>query len=257
MADGSIVFDVKVDDADAQKQLSDLKAKAEKVSKELAELESGKATEQGRYDKLTAKLDAARAKLEEMRIASKGAFSADEIAEQKETVGSLEHLWSEAGKKVQQYDKNIEKAKATLDKIEAKQGEVVKKTTEASNASGKFSKNMTRLSKRFKNLVASALLFTVVTKAFTALRDYIGEFFLVNEKTRAELEKMKGALLTIGQIFLQTILPVAIRVMQVINAILQTIAGVLSAISGVSLQNAADAAEGYEKQKKAIAGVGG
>lgn len=257
MADGSIVFDVKVDDANAKKQLDELKAKAEKVSKELTELESGKATEQGRYDKLTAKLDVAKAKLEEMKAASKGAFSADEIAEQKETVASLEHLWTEAGKKVQQYGKDIEKAKATLDKIEAKQGEVVKKTAEASDASGNFSKNMTRLNKRFKSLVASALLFTVVTKAFTALRDYIGEFFTVNEKTRAELEKMKGALLTIGQIFLQTILPVAIRVMQVINAILQTVAKVLSVIAGVALGDAAKAAEGYEAQKKAIAGVGG
>lgn len=257
MADGSIVFDVKVDDKKAQEQLDGLKAKAEKVSKELAELESGKAAKQNRLDDLTAKVDAARAKFEEMKAASKGAFSADEIAEQKETLGSFEHLWSETNKEVQKYTKDIEKAKTRLKDIEAKQGEIIKKTAEANKFSTKFANTMSKLGKRFKSLVASALLFTVITKAFTALRDYIGEFFTVNEKTRAELEKMKGALLTIAQIFMQAILPVAVKVMQVINAILQTIAGVLAALTGASLQSATDAAEAYESQKKAIAGVGG
>ena len=100
-ADGSIVIESKLDNAQAEKDLDRLTKKIENIEKDI----SGKQVEKAKWvqsvEELGVHLDSAKAKLYEMQTAAKGVFSAEKISIQKETVNSLQSQWNAAESQVE------------------------------------------------------------------------------------------------------------------------------------------------------------
>lgn len=100
----------------------------------------------------------------------------------------------------------IDKQNLSLDKQNAKTqkiGDEIKlnqtKTSRFSKSLEKSEKTMDRFGKRIKSLMASALLFSVITKAFTALREEFGKMLTQEGTKTADLiAKIKGNLSVLG-----------------------------------------------------------
>ena len=89
-ADGSIVIKAEVDDKEAQKRLNQLERKIDSLEKQISESKQSKIPLVEQARQLGVELDNAKAKLYEMRSASTGSFTKDEITDQAETVRALQ-----------------------------------------------------------------------------------------------------------------------------------------------------------------------
>lgn len=102
-----------------------------------------------------------------------------------------------------------------LEKLKNKQVEIGekialngKKQNKFTQAFEKSQKSADRFGKRLKSLIASALFFSVVTKAFTALRNEFGELITeTGTKTASLVSQLKSNLATIGRTLYESVKP--------------------------------------------------
>lgn len=286
MADGRIVVQAEVDAKNAQKELDKLTAKIDKME---ADLKKSTGEQSGLKSQLDAAKESAkqaenalkslRAESERLRQITSGEVSASpdayitaygrqtEVAaqikeqeailkEQDKTVESLD------GKYAKITDKVIAQTSA-LDAAKQKAGELTEQITSASGATErmeaaakKASDSMNTFSKRVSGLFKRVLVFSLITRALQSLRTWLGKTIMKNDEARAAVARLKAALLTLAQPILQVVIPVFVKLVNILTQVVTAIAKFFGMLSGKSWASQKSAAQGLNEEQKALEGVG-
>lgn len=286
MADGKIVVQAEVDAKKAQRELDKLTAKIDKLETDLKK-------SSGEQSGIKAQLDAAkesakqaetalkslRAESERLRQVTSGEVSASpdayisaysrqsEVAAQiKEQEAALKEqdkiVESLDGKYAKITDKVMEQTSA-LDAAKTRAGELTREITNASGASERMelaaknvSDSMNTFSKRVSGLFKRVLVFSLITRALQSLRTWLGKTIMQNEEARAAVARLKAAFLTLAQPILQVVIPVFVKLVDILTQVVTAIAKFFGMLSGKSWGAQVAAAKGLNAEKEAIEGVG-
>mgnify|MGYP000637707089 CR=1 FL=1 len=286
MADGRIVVQAEVDAKNAQKELDKLTAKIDKME---AELKKSTGEQSGLKSQLDAAKESAkqaenalkslRAESERLRQITSGEVSASpdayitaygrqtEVASQiKEQEAILKEqdkiVESLDGKYAKITDKVIAQTSA-LDAAKQKAGELTEQITSASGATErmetaakKVSDSMNTFSKRVSGLFKRVLVFSLITRALQSLRTWLGKTIMKNDEARAAVARLKAALLTLAQPILQVVIPVFVKLVNILTQVVTAIAKFFGMLSGKSWSSQKSAAQGLNEEQKALEGVG-
>ena len=286
MADGRIVVQAEVDAKNAQKELDKLTAKIDKME---AELKKSTGEQSGLKSQLDAAKESAkqaenalkslRAESERLRQITSGEVSASpeayitaygrqtEVAAQiKEQEAILKEqdkiVESLDGKYAKITDKVIAQTSA-LDAAKQKAGELTEQITSASGATErmeaaakKVSDSMNTFSKRVSGLFKRVLVFSLITRALQSLRTWLGKTIMKNDEARAAVARLKAALLTLAQPILQVVIPVFVKLVNILTQVVTAIAKFFGMLSGKSWSSQKSAAQGLNEEQKALEGVG-
>ena len=286
MADGRIVVQAEVDAKNAQKELDKLTAKIDKME---AELKKSTGEQSGLKSQLDAAKESAkqaenalkslRAESERLRQITSGEVAASpeayitaygrqtEVAAQiKEQEAILKEqdkiVESLDGKYAKITDKVIAQTSA-LDAAKQKAGELTEQITNASGATErmeaaakKVSDSMNTFSKRVSGLFKRVLVFSLITRALQSLRTWLGKTIMKNDEARAAVARLKAALLTLAQPILQVVIPVFVKLVNILTQVVTAIAKFFGMLSGKSWSSQKSAAQGLNDEQKALEGVG-
>ena len=286
MADGKIVVTVDADAKKAQKELDTLSAKIDKME---AKLNEDTGTQSGLKKELDAALQSAkqtedalkslRSEADRLKGITSGNASAnpaeyiDAYSRQAEVAAQIkeqEQLLVQQNKTAEklgsQYAKITDKVinqTAALDAAKTKAGELVQQITNASGASAKMAevsasveKSMNKFGRRLSGVLRSALIFTVLSRGLSQLRSWLGETIMQNEAARASIAQLKAALLTLAQPILEVVIPVFVKLVNILAQVVTAIAKFFGMLSGKSWSSQVSAAKGLNAEKKALEGVG-
>ena len=286
MADGRIVVQAEVDAKNAQKELDKLTAKIDKME---AELKKSTGEQSGLKSQLDAAKESAkqaenalkslRSESERLRQITSGEVAASpeayitaygrqtEVAAQiKEQEAILKEqdkiVESLDGKYAKITDKVIAQTSA-LDAAKQKAGELTEQITNASGATErmetaakKVSDSMNTFSKRVSGLFKRVLVFSLITRALQSLRTWLGKTIMQNEEARAAVARLKAAFLTLAQPILQVVIPVFVKLVNILTQVVTAIAKFFGMLSGKSWSAQKSAAQGLNEEQKALEGVG-
>lgn len=286
MADGRIVVQAEVDAKNAQKELDKLTAKIDKME---AELKKSTGEQSGLKSQLDAAKESAkqaenalkslRAESERLRQITSGEVSASpeayiaaygrqtevaaQIKEQEATLKEQDKIVESLdGKYAKITDKVIAQTSA-LDAAKQKAGELTEQITSASGATErmeaaakKVSDSMNTFSKRVSGLFKRVLVFSLITRALQSLRTWLGKTIMKNDEARAAVARLKAALLTLAQPILQVVIPVFVKLVNILTQVVTAIAKFFGMLSGKSWSSQKSAAQGLNEEQKALEGVG-
>ena len=286
MEDGKIVVQAEVDAKKAQRELDKLTARIDKLETDLKK-------SSGEQSGIKAQLDAAkesakqaetalkslRAESERLRQVTSGEASASpdayisaysrqsEVAAQiKEQEALLKEqdkiVESLDGKYAKITDKVMEQTSA-LDAAKTRAGELTREITNASGASERMelaaknvSDSMNKFSKRVSGLFKRVIVFSLITRALQSLRTWLGKTIMQNEEARAAVARLKAAFLTLAQPILQVVIPVFVKLVNILAQVVTAIAKFFGMLSGKSWGAQVSAAKGLNAEKEALEGVG-
>ena len=286
MADGRIVVQAEVDAKNAQKELDKLTAKIDKME---AELKKSTGEQSGLKSQLDAAKESAkqaenalkslRAESERLRQITSGEVSASPDAyiaaygRQTEVAAQIkdqEAILKEQDKIVESLDGKYAKITdkviaqtSALDAAKQKAGELTEQITSASGATErmetaakKVSDSMNTFSKRVSGLFKRVLVFSLITRALQSLRTWLGKTIMQNEEARAAVARLKAAFLTLAQPILQVVIPVFVKLVNILTQVVTAIAKFFGMLSGKSWASQKSAAQGLNEEQKALEGVG-
>lgn len=286
MADGKIVVTVDADAKKAQKELDTLSAKIDKME---AKLNEDTGTQSGLKKELDAALQSAkqtedalkslRSEADRLKGITSGNASAnpaeyiDAYSRQAEVAAQIkeqEQLLVQQNKTAEklgsQYAKITDKVinqTAALDAAKTKAGELVQQITNASGASAKMAevsasveKSMNKFGRRLSGVLRSALIFTVLSRGLSQLRSWLSQTIMQNEAARASIARLKAALLTLAQPILEVVIPVFVKLVNILTQVVTAIAKFFGMLSGKSWGAQVSAAKGLNAEKEALEGVG-
>lgn len=264
MADGSVTIAVDADAKQAQKELTRVQSRIQTIEDRIRKLNTMRSPLAQQAQELAAQLDRAKESLYQMQNASAGSFSSGQIAAQKETVAALQAEYNRVQSQVESYDRQLKNANYDLDAAKEKAGALTQQIIGASGATErmeraaqKASKSMDKFGSRLSSVFRSALIFTAISQGLAGLRSWLGETIKKNDEARAAIAKLKGALLTLAQPILQVIIPVFVKLVNIITQVVTAIAKFFSLLSGKSYSAQVSAAESLNEEKEALEGVGG
>lgn len=264
MHDGAIVFSTELDNDGMEKDLARLKKQISSDEEKIALKRDLLAPLVEQSQQLQMALDKARAKLYEMQNAPVGMFSKDQIAEQKETVGSLQSEWNRVQKRVESYQQGISDTTVKLERNKAKAGEIAAQLAQVepssermADAVGKAHKNANRFALRLREVVRSALVFTLITQTLAKFREWMGKVIKTNDEASASIAQLKGALLTLAQPLVEFILPAFAALVNILARLTLAVAGLMSALFGKTIDQSKAAAAGLQAEADALEETGG
>lgn len=262
-ADGSVIIKAEIDDKQAQKELDALEKKIEALQEKLTNKKSVRETLFNQANNLGAQLDEAKAKLAQMKSGGEF-FTSDAIKQQEAAVASMEKEWNATNDKLDKQNAAIRESEAELDRMKAKAGDLAVQLGNTGKNAGKIqegldkaSQGMEAFTKRVKLLAKRALVFTVIARALSSMRDWLSDVVAVNSEARDAIAQLKGALLTLVQPLVQVIIPAFTALVKVLAAVVATVAKLVSGLFGATAQASANAAKSLNDQKNAYKGVGG
>lgn len=286
MADGRIVVKAEVDAKNAQKELDKLTAKIDKME---ADLKKSTGEQSGLKSQLDAAKESAkqaenalkslRAESERLRQIKSGEVSSSPEAyiaaygRQTEVAAQIkdqEAILKEQDKIVESLDGKYAKITdkviaqtSALDAAKQKAGELTEQITNASGATErmeaaakKVSDSMNTFSKRVSGLFKRVLVFSLITRALQSLRTWLGKTIMKNDEARAAVARLKAALLTLAQPILQVVIPVFVKLVNILTQVVTAIAKFFGMLSGKSWSSQKSAAQGLNDEQKALEGVG-
>lgn len=284
-SDGEIWISANIDAKNAQKGLDKLQSEMEKTQEEITEINKKAEETEKKSVFSAAELDAEKRKLQEMkadlealrRIAKDTTLSADvraeakaaipdaaqNVSEQAQRVRGLQSEYNKIAAQAERYAEQLSKAESTLEKQEIRAGELAQQITMSKNGFAAFSpaiekanKSMDKMTRRVKEVVKSALLFSVITKGLNAIKEWAKSIVLANEEARASIARLKGALLAFAQPLVDVIIPAFISFVNVLTRVVTLAATLFAKLFGSTIKQSAEAAENLNTQAKAIEDVG-
>ena len=262
MADGSITFSTELDNKQLEKQLQALTKKIGAIEDKIAQKHAAKMPLVKQSAELAANLDAAKAKLDYMR-SGKEFFTAASIQEQAAAVKSMEAEYGAVERRVERYDASIQNANMELDRQKEKAGAVAQELARAGRSSDamrkateKAQKSMNRFTLRLKEVVRSALIFTVITQSLAALRGWTVKVIKANDKASESLARLKAAALTLAQPLVEMLVPVLTDVMNLLTQIVTSAAKLASVLFGTTIDQSKESAENLYDETEALEGTG-
>lgn len=287
-ADGSVWIKTEIDNKEAQKQLDKLERDIKKTQSSINETEAKKAPYVEDMEEYKLKIQEARKELDRLKeektyvseilqgkvegstfddaiyASERKTTVADDIKEQKAELSGLEKKYDRIRDKVRDYDAKLAAAKQTLEGQQIAAGELSEQISSGGHASEamaeaqeKAQKSAAKFASRIKEVVRSALLFTVITQALAKLREMIAANLKTSEEFKTQLAQLKGAWLTAFQPVWSVIVPALTALMQLLTAIGAVLANVFSFFSGKSTSEMADNAKALDSEREALEGVGG
>lgn len=261
-ADGSVVIEAKLDPDEAEKELSKLENKIEKLQDTLNQKKTKHSALAEEARQIGVEYDEARKKLEYMQSGD-SFFTKDHIQEQAQLVKDLETQWDKARQNADKLNTEIYDGNQELEKMANSAADVkgqIRQITPASKAMNSAlesaQKNVDEFGQRLKRIVASALVFNVVNKALSAMKNWMSKVILSNDEARASIAKLKGALLTLAQPIVEVIIPAFIALVNVLTRIISVVAQIVSLLFGKTAIGSKQAAKNLDKETKALEGVG-
>lgn len=286
MADGSIVIDTEVNNKKAQAELNRLGNKINKLNEALSgnkgkqsaiktELEGAK-KEALKTEQTIKKL---KAELSETYAITSGQVKAtpnefiDATVRQPEITQQLqeqEALLKQQDKETQRLDAQyakitdtvirqsdeLSRAKSEADRYTAKLAKTPAAVQKLGPAMESAQKSARRFGLRIREVVRSALVFTLITQALAKFREWMGKVIKSNAEASAAVAKLKGALLTLAQPLVEVIIPAFTAFVNILAKVVSAIASVLASIFGTTIEDSAQAAENMYEEQNAIEGVG-
>lgn len=286
MADGKIVVKAEVDAKNAQKELDSLTKKIDKMEEEL-----NKST--GEQSGIKAQLDAAKEAAKQTEAAIKSlkdeasrikdvtsgnvsaspddyiaAYSrqaevAAQLKEQETALRQQDKIVESLDGKYARITDKVNEQTAALDAAKTRAGELMEKITSAHGAtermalaSEKASKSMDTFGKRVSGLFKRILVFSLISKALQSLRTWLGKTIMQNEEARAAVARLKASLLTLAQPILEVVIPVFVKLVNILAQVVTAIAKFFGMLSGKSWSAQKSAAAGLNEEQKALEGVG-
>jgi hypothetical protein len=239
MADGTLIFDTRIDTngmntgvaklkVNFQKATDDVKRQAAAVTElegKLKRWQAIAAAQQKNFGTVTApaqagiaaasaKLDTAKIKLEQLNVKA-----------------------AEAGDKLQQ---------ALSPKI----------PLTFMNAAKSVQSQMARFKTMLDRVILRAAVMMAVFQGIQKIKEYFGAAFKTNQEYVKAVGQLKAALMTMAQPIIQFILPAFIKMIQVLALLMTYVARFFSMLSGKSLQASQASAKGLYDQQQALDGVG-
>lgn len=258
---------IKIEDKGTAKLQSDFEkaaASVEKIQNEITELymqldnlqmdafrapDTGEVvltrTEQAEFEKLNARLDELEPKLEankqkakELGIELRNATGTGTQAEIEKTRTKL----AEAENKLQNLST---KAEIAGQKMNGGMNTYHKEVSSTEQA-------LSKLGNRISRLAISALIFSAITKAFTELRQTIGNALMSNEEFRNSVYALQAALWVVAQPIYEAILPALKTLIRWLTIGILYIATFFSALGGKTLKQTMASAKALNKQSQAF-----
>lgn len=286
MADGKIVVTVDADAKKAQKALDTLSAKIDKME---AKLNEDTGTQIGLKKELDAALQSAkqtedalkslRSEADRLKGITSGSTSANpadyidaysrqaevaaQIKEQEKILADQNKTAERLGNQYASITDKVIKQTEALDAAKTKAGELVQQITNASGASARMAeasarveKSMSKFGNRISSLFKRALVFTVLSRGLSQLRSWLSETIMQNEAARASIAQLKAALLTLAQPILEVVIPVFVKLVNILAQVVTAIAKFFGMLSGKSWGAQVSAAKSLNAEKEALEGVG-
>jgi hypothetical protein len=261
-ADGSIIINTNLDDRQAQQELNRLNRKIQNLNNQIYVKQRQRAPLVEQSRQLGAELDEAQATLARM-TAGDEFFPSASIQEQQNRVNELRGSWNNVQSQVERYDRTIEAANVQINlaqeqagEIESNMGEISSSAERTSQAFDRMQRNITRFSLRLREVVRSALVFTVISQALAAFREWLGKVIQTNDEASAAIARLKGALLTLVQPLVNVIIPALTTFANVLTRIVSAAASLLSSLFGTTAEQSAEAAEELYNETEALESVG-
>ena len=261
-ADGSIIIETEIDDKKAQQELNRLNRRIQNLNDQIyvKRQQQMPLVEQARQ--LGAELDAAKAKLDSMQSGREFNTSSS-IDTQAQRVKQLEKEWSDVQRRVESYDDQIQKANISLGLAKEQAGAVQQQLAAAgpsskamADAMDRMGKSAHRFSMRLREVVRSALVFTVISQGLASLREWLGKVIRSNDEATAAIARLKGALLTLAQPLITVVIPAFVSVVNILTKIVSVIAQLFAMLFGTTIEQSKEAAEQLYGEADAIEGVG-
>lgn len=261
-ADGSIVIETEIDDKTAQQELNRLNRKIQNLNDQIYTKRQQQMPLVEQSKQLGAELDAAKAKLESMKGGEEFSTTAA-INAQVQRVKELQKEWDSVQRQVESYDNQINKANISLNLAKEQAGAVQQQLAAAgpsseamANAMDRVGKSVQRFSIRLREVIRSALVFTLISQALASLRTWLGRVIKTNDEASAAIARLRGALLTLAQPLLEVIIPAFTALVNVLARIISVIAQIVSMLFGTTAEQSKEAAEGLYEETEALEGVG-
>lgn len=263
MADGSIVFDTRIDNKGAIKDLKKLRSRIKTLSEQIEIKTELKMPVAEQAKQLAAQLDAAKASLEAMKTAPSGSYTTAQIADQAETVKALQTEWNKVQSRVDSYESSIKKATAEINVLKERAGEIEENmaaagvnTDKMAAASSRAGKGAQGFARQLKFAMSSILLYGTLFQVFSKFTEWLGKVIRANSEASAAIARLKGALLTLVQPLLSVIIPAFTALVNILSKVVVIIAELVSYIFGTTAKQSSEAAEGLYNEAEAIEGVG-
>lgn len=263
MADGSIVFDTRIDNAQAVKDLQKLNNRIKTLTQQIETKSALRLPIAEQAKEMAAALDAAKATLESMKSAPTGSFTAEQITDQAENVKALQAEWSKVQAKVDSYDASINRATAEMEVLKTQSGNIQAAmasagvdTEKMAVATKKASKNAMSFARQMKFALSSILLYGTLFSIFATFTEWVRKIIMVNNEASAAVARLKGALLTLAQPIISVVIPALTFLANVLSRVISVIASFVSMVFGSTLEESASAAEGLYNEAEALDAVG-
>lgn len=283
-ADGSIVIETNIDNKKAQKELNQLAKKIQSLEDQLTSKKQGRFPLVENLNVVNAELEEARKQLsmlqdeqDAINAAMKPGSSADDymraysdrpmvdskLKKQQEKVDAIEKEWRQAEKALSDYDSKISGLEGKLNLAKEEAGGLQQNMAKSGPAAAKMAKSVDRAQKsaskfssRMREVIRSALVFTVITQGLAKFREWMGKVIKTNDEARASIARLKGALLTLAQPMIEVIIPAFTSFVDMLARIISMAARITAALFGTTAEKAADSAENLYEETEALEKTG-
>lgn len=265
MHDGAIVFSTKLDNKDLEKDLAKLNREIEKTERTVTEQEAKRSPLVQQAEELSQKMKEARAEVVKYRQAwSSGVMGADkDQAAAQERLGAVQAEYQKVVEKIEKIDEKLLPAQDKLDAMKRDAGELQQRLVMAGPSTEKMAKSMEKARKsankfalRLREVIRSALIFTLITQSLSKFREWMGKVIQTNAEATAAVARLKGALLTMAQPIVEVILPAFIALVNVLTRVVSVMAQLFAMLSGKSVAASKEAAKALNKETEALEETG-
>lgn len=262
MNDGAIVFSTELDNKELEKQLNSLTRKIDSIQDRINQKQAERSPLAEQSKQIAAQLDAAKARLEYMQSGEKF-FSSFSIQDQEAVISGLQKEWDGVQTKVERYDDAINRATIELNRNKEKAGMVAKELGNAGGRSWRMSGAMEnagesarRFALRLREVIRSALIFTLITQALAQLREWLGKVIATNAEASSAVARLKGALYVLAQPLVSVVIPAFTAFVNVLAAVIMQLARLASIIFGTTIGQSQKSAKALYGQVQALDATG-
>lgn len=260
--DGKIVFNTGVNMQGLEKDLKKAEREVETAMKKVNSVEAKRMPLVEQSKQLGAALDAAKAKLEQMKSGNEF-FTKDVISDQAARVKELQKEFDTTDKRVEKLDMDLAAANMQLGKARENAAGIKEKIDKIpagvrSMAEGvqAAQKNMDRFLTRVKRLAARVFVFTLITRAMRSLVEYMKKVLKSNSEASKAWAQLKGAMLAMIQPLMEVVIPALTKLITVLSKVVTAVAHVMASLTGKTLKQTAESAKNLYDEANALDKVG-
>ena len=258
MADGSIIIKTDIDDKQAQTELNRLTKKVDALNEKISDKKQQAIPLVEQSKQIAANLDEAKSKLSQMKSGNEF-FTSSAIKDQEQTVATMQKEWDGVQKRVEAVDASIAKDTRSLGRMSNRAGELSaqiagasKSSTALAAESKKADQYMDRFSRRVKGLVRRVFVFGLIVQGLRSVREWLGKAVKTNDQATKAISRLKGALLTLAQPFVNVLLPAFTSFVNLLTQFVTAMAKITAVLFGSTIDQTKKEAENLYKESDAL-----